>query len=305
MRLPPLNALRAFEAAARHESFIAAADELNVTPAAISHQIKTLEAFLETDLFRRLPKGVELTSAGRELLPELSHGFAHFSRAVGSVTGGSVKGDLTVAAVPSFATLWLTPRLGGFLQAFPEIRVRVLPGTYFRDLDREESDVHIRFGTGNYPGYNANLLLPDTVFPVCAPFILNQTPLRRFSDLRNHTLLHDVDIGADEPMMTWKRWLRDAGVLAEVPERGVEFGDSIMLTEAAARGQGVALGRMSLVRDHLQTGRLVRPLKGEQPSDYSYYTVTTVAASKRPRVRAFIRWLEEEADKDMRNGGMT
>ena len=298
MRLPPLNSLRAFEVAARRGGFIGAADELNVTPAAVSHQVKTLESYLDIQLFRRLPKGLELTEAGRELLPQLSRGFDHFARAVGSLTGGELKGKLVVSCVPSLATLWLVPRLESFIRAFPEIQVRLLAVTVPPDLSRGEVDIRIPYGMGDYPGFKTQPLLRESIFPVCAPSLLNHKPLRRFSDLQHHTLLHDIDVGVGEPTMTWKRWLRDAGVSSVVPAGGVEFGDSILLTEAAVRGQGVALGRISLVRDHLATGRLIRPLKTSRPGDYAYYTVTTHAGAERPRVQAFIRWLEDQVETD-------
>ena len=299
MRLPPLNSLRAFEVAARRGGFIGAAEELHVTPAAVSHQVKALESYLDIPLFRRLARGLELTEAGRELLPQLSRGFDHFARAIGGLSGGELTGKLKVSAAPSFATLWLVPRLGSFLRAFPEIQVRVLAASTPPDLNRGEVDIRIPYGTGDYPGFKAELLLRETIFPVCAPSLLNQTPLRRFSDLRHHTLLHDIDTGVGEPTMTWKRWLRDAGVSSAMSAGGVEFGDSILLTEAAVQGQGVALGRISLVRGHLATGRLLRPLKVSRPGDYAYYTVTTQAGAERPRVQAFLRWLEDQVENDV------
>lgn len=298
MRLPPLNSLRAFEAAARRGGFTGAAEELHVTPAAISHQVKLLESFLGIQLFRRLPKGLSLTEAGRELLPQLSRGFDHFARAIGGLTGGELSGRLTVSAAPSLTTLWLVPRLDSFLQSFPEIQVRVLAAATPPDLNRGEVDIRIPYGMGNYPGFKTDLLMRESIFPVCAPSLLNQTPLRRFSDLRNHTLLHDIDVGVGEPTMTWKRWLRDAGVSEDVPTRAVEFGDSILLTEAAVRGQGVALGRTSLVREYLITGRLLRPLNTTRPGDHAYFTVTTQAGAERPRVQVFLRWLAAQVEKD-------
>ena len=299
MRLPPLNALRAFEAAARLGGFVPASDELNVTPAAVSHHVKSLEAHLEVQLFNRLPRGLELTSAGQELLPQISRGFAHFARAVGSLSGGSLAGRLTVSAAPSFATLWLVPRLGDFTRAFPDIQVRVLAAGVAPDLNLGKVDVRIPYGAGRFPGLKSQLLMRDTVFPVCAPSLLNHKPLRRFSDIRHHVLLHDIDVDSGEPTMTWARWLRDAGLSETAPMAGhVEFGDSILLTEAAVRGQGVALGRMSLVRDHLETGRLVRPLKIARPGDYAYYFVTTEAGAERPRVAVFRDWLDRQVGDD-------
>lgn len=298
-RIPSLNALRVFEAAARHGGFASAAEELNVTPAAVSHQVKTLESQLDVALFVRHPRGLELTGAGRQLLPQLTRGLDHLARAVGSVVGGDIAGRLIVNAAPSFAALWLVPRLQGFVRAYPEIQLRVLNSGKPPDLQKGETDVRLTYGAGNYPRLLTRLLMREEVFPVCAPSLLNHSPLRRFADLRNHTLLHDINTGDDEPTMTWRRWLRDAGETRIDPDRGIEFGDSVLLTEAAVRGQGVALGRTSLAGDYLASGRLVRPLKTARPADYAYYMVTTHAGAEQPRIRAFLDWLVAQVEQDV------
>ena len=299
-RLPPLNALRAFEVAARRGGFTNAARELHVTPAAVSHQIKTLESHLNAQLFRRLPRGLEITEAGRQLLPQLTRGFEHFARAVAGLSAGGLAGKLRINTAPSFAALWLVPRLDSFLRAYPDIEVCVLSNETAPDLNTGEVDIRLPYGMGDYPGLATSLLMREQIFPVCAPTLLNQSPLRRFSDLRHHTLLHDINTGPEESTMTWRRWLRDAGVSGVDPTRGVKFGNSTLLTEAAVRGQGVALGRTSLVGDHLATGRLVRPLKASRPADYAYYAVTTHAGAERPRVQAFVGWLEAQVERDAR-----
>jgi len=297
-RLPPLNALRAFEVAARRGGFTSAARELHVTPAAVSHQIKTLESHLNVQLFRRLPRGLKITEAGRQLLPQLTRGFEHFARAVAALGAGGLAGKLTINTAPSFAALWLVPRLDSFLRAYPDIEVCVLTDEAPPDLDTGEVDIRIPYGMGDYPGLATALLMREQIFPVCAPALLNQSPLRRFADLRHHTLLHDVNTGPEESSMTWRRWLRDAGISGIDSTLGVKFGNSSLLTEAAVRGQGVALGRMSLAGDHLATGRLVRPLKASRPADYAYYTVTTHAGAQRPRVQAFLGWIEAQVERD-------
>jgi LysR family glycine cleavage system transcriptional activator len=297
-RLPPLNALRAFETSARCGGFTSAARELHVTPAAVSHQIKSLESHLGVELFRRLPRGLQITEAGRQLLPNLTMGFDHFARAVEDLGAGGLAGPLTVSTAPSFASLWLVPRLAGFLRSHPDIQVTVLAAETPPDLGRGEADIRLPYGMGNYPGLATRLLMREHIFPVCAPTLLNQLRLRRFSDLRHHTLLHDVNTGPEEPHMTWRRWLRDAGVSGVDANRGVKFSNSILLVEAAVRGQGVALGRMSLVGDHLTTGRLVRPLKASHVADYAYYAVTTRSGAERPRVQAFLDWIDEEVERD-------
>jgi len=299
-RLPPLNALRAFETSARCGGFTSAARELHVTPAAVSHQIKSLESHLGVELFRRLPRGLRITEAGRQLLPHLTKGFDHFARAVEDLSAGGLAGPLAVSTAPSFATLWLVPRLSSFLRAHPDIQVTVLAAETPPDLSRGEVDIRLPYGMGNYPGLATKLLMREQIFPVCAPTLLNQLRLRRFSDLRHHTLLHDINTGPEEPHMTWRRWLRDAGVSGVDADQGVKFGNSILLVEAAVRGQGVALGRLSLVGDHLATGRLVRPLKASQVADYAYYAVTTRSGAERPRVQAFLDWLDAEVERDAR-----
>jgi LysR family glycine cleavage system transcriptional activator len=299
-RLPPLNALRAFETSARCGGFTSAARELHVTPAAVSHQIKSLESHLGVELFRRLPRGLQITEAGRQLLPHLTKGFDHFARAVEDLSAGGLAGPLTVSTAPSFASLWLVPRLSSFLRAHPDIQVTVLAAETPPDLSRGEVDIRLPYGMGSYPGLATKLLMREQIFPVCAPTLLNQLRLRRFSDLRHHTLLHDVNTDPEEPNMTWRRWLRDAGVSGVDPDQGVKFGNSILLVEAAVRGQGVALGRMSLVGDHLATGRLVRPLKASRAADYAYYAVTTRSGAERPRVQAFLDWLDAEVERDAR-----
>jgi LysR family glycine cleavage system transcriptional activator len=143
----------------------------------------------------------------------------------------------------------------------------------------------------------------ERVFPVCSPMLLNQSPLRQSSDLRQHRLLHDIDTGVDEPTMTWERWLRDSDVTSVDSEQGIEYGDSILLVEAAVRGQGVALGRSCLVAEHLASGRLVRPLKASRPVDFAYYTLTTTAGAQHPRIQAFINWIEAQVESEQRDSG--
>lgn len=297
-RLPPLNALRTFEAAARRGGFTSAARELHVTPAAVSHQIKTLESHLDVQLFRRLPRGLEITEAGRQLLPHLTRGLDHFARAVEELGTGDIAGPLKINTAPSFAALWLVPRLATFVRAYPDIELCVLAEETAPDLERGEVDIRLPYGMGDYPGLETSLLMREQIFPVCAPSLLNQLQIRRFSDLRHHTLLHDVNTGAEEPTMTWRRWLRDAGVSGVDAGRGLKFGNSMLVVEAALRGQGVALGRTWLVGEHLASGRLVRPLKASRPADYAYYAVTTRAGAKRPRVQAFLGWLEVQVERD-------
>jgi len=295
-RLPPLGALRAFEAAARHESFAKAADELAVTPAAVSQQIRQLEADLGITLFRRLPRGLVLTQAGRSALPEFGQAFAHLARAVEGLRGGSLVGPLVVSVIPSFAGRWLVPRLGRFVAAYPEIEITVRSELRNVDFAREDVDLGIRYGKGIYPGLDTRQLLTERVFPVCAPSVLaGERPLRKLDDLRHHTLLHDRQLSSDEPSLYWRTWLRDFGVEGWDQDRGPGFTDSLMMLTACERGLGVALGRGGLCADELASGRLVRPFQENRPADYAYYAVTPPGHAETPRVSAFFAWLETEA----------
>ncbi len=294
--MPSLNALRAFEAAARHGGFAKAADELAVTPAAVSQQVRLLEADLGVELFRRLPRGLVVTQAAKRALPALGQGVAQLVPGVEELRGGSLTGPLVVTIIPSFASCWLVPRLGGFLAAYPEIEVTVRGELRNADFAREDVDVGIRYGRGNYPGLDTRLLLTEDVFPVCAPSLLaGPKPLRRVEDLRHHTLLHDRQLGSEEFSLFWRHWLQDAGVADVDGDRGPGFTDSTMMLEMARNGVGVALGRSGLCADDLAAGRLVRPFPLSRPADYSYYAVTPDGHAANPRVRAFLDWLEGEA----------
>jgi LysR family glycine cleavage system transcriptional activator len=293
-RLPPLNALRAFEAAARHGGFARAADELAVTPAAVSQQVRLLEADLGVALFHRLPRGLVLTEAGRGALPELGAAFAGLARAVEEMRGGSVAGPLVVSVLPSFARLWLGPRLPGFVAARPEVELTVHAEVRAVDFALDPVDVGVRYGRGVYPGLHVRLLLAEDVFPVCAPALaLGPPPLRRLEDLRRCTLLHER--ASAEPSLDWATWLREAGIGGVEASAGPGFTDGAMLVEAAVRGMGVALGRGALVADELLAGRLVRPLALRRPAEFAYFAVTRAGRERHPRVRAFLDWLDGQA----------
>jgi LysR family glycine cleavage system transcriptional activator len=303
-RLPPLNSLRAFESAARHQSFVKAADELAVTPAAVSQQVRSLEQVLGCELFRRLPRGLILTQTGRAALPELQKGFAHLAQAVEDAKGGSVAGPLRVSAMPSFATRWLVPRLASFIESYGDIDIEIRGETRTVDFARDDADLAIRYGQGRYPGLETRLLLEEEVFPVCAPSLLNgPKPLRRLEDLRHHTLLHHGQITREEATLTWRQWLGEAGRSKVDAERGPRFNDSVMLAEAAVRGIGIALGRSALVAEDLAAGRLVRPFSVSRPADFAFWIVMPEGRSRNPRIRAFIGWLEEQAAASRRAVG--
>ena len=295
-RLPPLNALRAFVAAARHSSFVKAARELNVTPAAVSQQIRLLEELLGVALFVRLPRGLTLTEAARAALPEFERGFTHLARAANDLRGGSVAGPLVISVIPSFAGRWLVPKLTHFVATYPDIEITLRAELRNVDFAREQVDLGIRYGKGGYPGLETRLLLTEEVFPVCAPSLLNgPAALRKLEDLRQHVLLHDRQLTGEEPSLTWRAWLVGTGLQDFDPDRGPGFTDAVMMLDAAIRGLGVALGRSALVMDDLASGRLVRPLPLGRPADYAYFVVAPEGHSRNPRVRLAMEWLEDQA----------
>lgn len=293
-RLPPLLSLRAFEAAARHGSFVKAGDELALTPAAISHHVKLLEAHLRTVLFTRLPRGLALTEAGRACLPGLTAGFETLDRSLASVRAERIAGPLVISMLPSFAAGWLVGRMPRFRARYPEIDLHVRAETAIVDLDREGVDLAIRYGTGRFPGLRAIAFLQEDAFPVCAPSLVGgMRPPRRIAEVRRHTLLHDSGARRNEPWINWGPWLHEAGLDDVDLARGLHFTDSAVLYQAAIAGQGIAIGRSVLVGDHLAAGRLVRPFGVPRRVAHGYYLVARARSS--PKVEAGIRWLLDEA----------
>jgi LysR family glycine cleavage system transcriptional activator len=299
-RLPPLNALRAFEAAARYLSFTKAAEELFVTQAAVSHQIKALEAALGVQLFRRLNRRLMLTDAGQLYLPALTEAFDAIDAATARLRADENSGRLTVSVANSLAAKWLLPRLPRFRERHPEIEVEVSAADRLVDFGRDRVDMGIRYGLGRYPGLRVDLLMEDTVFPVCSPGLLDgAVPLREPGDLRHHVLLHD-DVGRGEAP-TWRDWLAALRMFAPAnledldPERGPRYSHSSLVLQAAIDGQGVALGRSSLVALDLEAGRLVQPFGPALPSSFACYVVSPLATAERPKIKAFRDWLFDEA----------
>jgi len=290
-RLPPLNALRAFEAAARHLSVTKAAEELGVTPAAVSHQVRALEGTLGLELFQRLKGGLVLTDAGRLYLPGLTEGLDRLARATVQVQGQRLAGVLTVSTLASFATGWLVPRLGDFRACHPDLDVLIRTESRLVDFDREDVDVAIRYGRGSFPGLVAQPLMGEEVFPICSPVLLNTQPyLRKVDDLRHYVLLHDVDAEPHQPWMNWREWLNGTGIDTS---RGFRFTDSSVLIAAAVAGQGVALGRSALLGDLLESGHLVRPFEASRRAGWMYFLVAPERHLNRPKVVAFLAWLRE------------
>jgi len=292
-RLPPLTAVRAFEAAGRHANFVRAAEELSITPAAVSQQVRSLEDFLGLRLFTRRARGVELTATGAEYARSLGSLLDQLALATERARRTEDPRRLTIATTPSFAARWLMPRLTAFLELHPELDVRLSTSNVIADFARQDVDVAVRYGTGRWPGLKAHLLLAAELFPVCSPsFRLGSKPLRVPDDLRPRALLR---LAVDD----WPKWLAAAGIGDRRPE-GPQFSDVGLLTQAAAAGQGVALGQSVIVADDLAAGRLVEPFKLRIPSGLAYYLVAPPEVFQSRAVAAFHRWLRKEVAQAQR-----
>jgi LysR family glycine cleavage system transcriptional activator len=316
-RLPPLNALRAFLAAASHLSFAMAARELHVTPAAISHQIKGLEENLGLRLFRRLSRGLELTRAGQALLPKLREGFDRLGDAIDEMRAIEAPGTLAVSAATSFATRWLAPRLHRFVAAHPELDVRINASTRLVDPKKddfapgdaiavspvEDADIVVRFGTGEYPGFRVDQLLEVEVTPMCSPRLLDKAqPLRTPADLVHHVLIHD-NVSNDDGRQLWDAWFEAAGMPQADTSHGLRFSHAMLALEAAADGIGVALGMPVLAQSDLASGRLVAPFGLSLPLKFGYHIVSGEDTADRGDVAAFRNWLLAEAARDSAKEG--
>ncbi len=294
----PLNGLRAFEAAARHLSFTRAAEELHVTPAAISHQIRALEERLGHDLFVRHHKVLDLSAAGRLLLPGLHDGFVLLDRAVARLAVLRTDNRLVVTCAPTLAARWLLPRLEGFQNAHPEIEVHLNTSYRVVDLEGHTTDVALRYGSGPYPGLHAEALFEEGMTPVCSPDLLRGAhPLREPADLAHHTLLHDDSWGFINTAPDWNMWLRAAGVEGIDTSRGPHFDVAVMAISAAVLGRGVALTTRSLVADDLVSGRLVAPFDLELTFDTRVFFVCLPESLDRPPVSAFRDWIVRMAEE--------
>jgi LysR family transcriptional regulator, glycine cleavage system transcriptional activator len=288
-RLPPLNALPSFEAAARHLSFSRAANELRVTHGAVSRAVRHLEDHLGVQLMIRATRSVRLTPIGASFAAEIRDVLEHLAAATSAATGQS-SGIVNVSTIDSFAARWLMPRLFRFRRAHADIDVRVGTSERLADFVSDGIDIAVRCGGGQYPGLSAELLMKEDHFPVCSPKLLKgRYPLRTPADLARHTLLHDVFT------VDWAIWLHSAGINNVDPHRGPTFLSSDHAIQAAVRGEGVVLGRSTLVADDLAAGRLVRPFELSLPAGFAYYLVYPPRSLQRPNVKVFRDWLISEA----------
>lgn len=289
-RLPPLTSLRAFEAAGRHLSFTSAADELAVTQAAISHQVKALEQYLGIELFLRMPRELELTPSGATLLPVVMDALDSISQTIAELREPDETSVLCVAVAPSFSANWLTPRLDSLFQNRPQIDLSLKHANKPIDFSQHDVDIAITYGTGSWPGVVSEPLLKLDFFPVCAPrYLAGENALSDVSDLRFHTLLHDADY------QTWRDWLELAGSSDVDPKRGSIVDDTNVLIQAAVDGIGIAMCSEVFVQEHLAAGRLVKPFDLTLTTDSAYFVVCPKSHLNRPEVSVFRTWLLAQA----------
>ena len=289
VHLPSLNGLRAFEASARLLSFTLAAAELNVTQAAISHQIKRLEEQLNVQLFVRQNRALQLTRAAQDYLPAVRAAFEDLRRATERLVRPERQRVLTVSTIASLAAKWLVPRLINFQEAYPDIEVRISTSMREVDLRGEGIDLAIRHGTGDWPGLRADWLMDEDWFPVCSPALMaGNRPLRRPADLADHTLIH-----VEHYKQAWSLWLAAAGAPAEIAERrGLTFDLIMVALQAAIDGVGVALAGTSFVEVDIAAGRLVAPFDMALPhKEGGFYIVAPEETADLPAIALFRNWL--------------
>ncbi len=298
-RLPPLNALRAFEAAARLLSFTKAADELNVTPGAISQQIRQLEDYAGAPLFKRTGRSVLLTDSAQASLAMVHEAFEKISEAGRVMQAPARKGRVMISCAPSFAAKWLAPRLEAFHRQHKGIEAWISADMGLIDFNMADADIAIRYGRGAYDGLKSERLLEESVVPVCAPGLLEgDKAIRKPSDLKHHTLLHDESPENDPSCPDWTSWLVARNVSGIVADRGPRFNQGVLVIEAAISGQGVALAKRAVAGADLAAGRLVAPFAdGSTALDFGYWLVWPKGRHLSPEVRTFIKWAKSQASE--------
>lgn len=294
-----LNALRAFEASARHQSFSLAAQELNVTPAAVGQLVRTLEDWLGSPLFVRSTSGrarLVTTEVAEQALPDIRAGLERLAVGLERLRSGSAGGVLTVTVSPAFAAKWLLPRIERFQAAWPETDLRLDTSLKPVDFVAQRIDVGVRYGRGQWPGLAAEKLMDEEVYPVCAPALLATATLQAPGDLRGQVLIHDQSVDTSTGFASWQAWLRHAGVQGVPTDRGLRINNSAAVLQAAIDGQGVALARSVMAHDDLAAGRLVRLFPQVRlESALAYYVVYHPECIAQPKVAAFRDWLLREA----------
>lgn len=291
-RLPPLAALRAFDAVARHRSIQKAATELGVTASAVSQQVKALEADLGMTLLHRLHRAVELTEAGKLLAPDLQAGFERLSFGVALLRADAQSTSLTVSAAPSLAAKWLVPRLADFHAAHPSVELRLLADNAMCDFTRDGVDVALRHGNGRYDGCVSHHILSPTVIPVCSPRLLGRSlaPLKP-EEVLKYTLLHNTASESGRGLPCWAEWFAAAGIKSADTEKGPRFSNAHLVIEASIAGRGVALGVEAFSSIDIEAGRLVRPCALSVKRPGAYWCVSPEATVSQPKVRQFRGWI--------------
>jgi LysR family transcriptional regulator, glycine cleavage system transcriptional activator len=292
--LLPLNALRVFEAAARHLSFTRAADELAVTPAAVGQHIRALEDLLGVVLFKRTARALQLTPEASRALPALREGFLRFEDAVNSMQAAQNSNVLTISVTASFASKWLVPRLDRFMEGKPDMQVRVLATDKLADFTQENIDLAVRYGAGNYPEVVTEKLMDETVQAVAAPALAKK--LSRLADLATATLIHDDSLLDDPDGSSWDMWLQAAKIDVGNSTKGLRFNMSGLAIEAAIAGKGVALAKAHLAAADIAAGRLA-PLFGKaggRAVSFAYWMVAPEPQWRQKKVKAFVDWLKSE-----------
>jgi LysR family glycine cleavage system transcriptional activator len=294
-RIYPLNSLRAFEASARHLSFVRASEELSVTPAAVSHQVKKLEEYLGFPLFRRRVRGLLLTESGQVLLAELREVFLRLDKAMERVMDSDSRGTLTLSVAPTFAVMWLIPRLQKFYALHPDTDVRISTSLGLVDFQRDDFDAAIRLGSGRWFGLETIKLFEESVTPMCSPRLLEGLDaLKTPDDLRKHVLLHNHSMDYDPEAPTWEKWLKAAGATGVDASRGTHFSLPDHGLQAAIDGAGVVLGWRFLSANHVAAGRVVEPFDLNLSLRSSFYLVYPEANGLRKNIAALRDWLVQE-----------
>jgi LysR family glycine cleavage system transcriptional activator len=302
MRMPPLSALRAFESVVRLRSIQWAAEELHVTPGAVSQQVKALERDLGVQLVRRSGNALLLTDHALRGRDHLSAGLRLLQQGVERMRSRPPMQRLRLTVEPAFAANWLIRRLPAYRALSGAQDVLLDPAKALVDIARGEADIGIRFGQGRYPGLEAINLFEDEIYPVCSPDYLLLNPIERLEDLKNHHLLR-LDWRATNPWPDWAEWLEAAGLIspddaADTQRHGTVMGDSSLLLRAAQEGQGIALGQDSLVADLIKDGKLVAPGAPRLKTGFGYYLVFPHGADERPEIKLFKDWIAAEAKKE-------
>jgi len=289
-KLPPLVALRAFEAAALHENFSAAAETLHVTHGAVSRQVAALEAWLGVQVFHRHGKRVQLTDDGRRYLYAIQAAFDNIAAATTHLREAGTVRALRINALPTFAMRWLLPRLSGFQRLYPAVELKLSTADHLIAESNEVFDVAIRRGPGHWPNCESGEFLGESEIPVCSPALMRRSPIKVADDLAHHTLLH-----SDTRPDAWQKWLTAAGARANKFKRRQSFDHFYLALQAAIDGLGIVLGPLPLIADELASGRLVVPIAAPAIQARSYWWVVPRQQAEVPVIRDFCAWLEREA----------